>query len=199
MDHRRILGTEPSSLTLSHRTIIMPVILQTFPPLQTFPSEDLQWYWKTIADLPPLQIFPGYRFNRYRFYLYKFILNVVILWGKKLVIYITEYNSLSINVKYCMYNLLLWFNTFFSIYPKMRIRNFTKKVGRSAMLQIFPRGRSAMNGGRSAMLQTFALRGRSAMLQIFQGEVLQCCRPSGGEGLQGGRSAIQECQCWRYF
>ena len=34
------------------------VILQSFPQLQTFPPEDLQWYWKPIADLPPLQIFP---------------------------------------------------------------------------------------------------------------------------------------------
>ena len=51
------------------------------PPLQTFPPmEDLQWYWKTIADLPPLQIFPRYHFNRYRFYFYIFILIVAILW-----------------------------------------------------------------------------------------------------------------------
>ena len=39
------------------------------------------------------------------------------------------------------------------------------------MLQILPRGRSAMKGGRSAMLQTFR-----------------------AEGLQGGRSAIQHRQ-----
>ena len=55
-----------------------------------------------------------------------------------------------------------------------------KNGGRSAMLQIFPRGRYAMKGGRSAMLQTLPLGGRSAMLQIFW-----------GKGLQGGRSAIQ--------
>ena len=43
----------------------------------------------------------------------------------------------------------------------MTIQNF-------ATLQTFPQGRSAMGG-----------------------EGLQCCRSSGGEGLQGGRSAIQ--------
>ena len=68
---------------------------------------------------------------------------------------------LSLNVKYCMYNILLWFNIPSSIYPKMTIQNF-------ATLQTFPQGRSAMGG-----------------------EGLQCCRSSGGEGLQGGRSAIQ--------
>ena len=60
------------------------------------------------------------------------------------------------------------------------------------MLQTFPRGRSAMKGGRSAMLQTFPQG--YAMLHIFQGKVcnvanlpggrfamLQCCRPSGGK------------------
>ena len=55
-----------------------------------------------------------------------------------------------------------------------------KNGGRSAMLQIFPRGRTAMKEGRSAMLQTFPLGvcnvadlpgGMSAMLQIFWGKV----------------------------
>ena len=53
-----------------------------------------------------------------------------------------------------------------------------------------------MIGGRSAMLQTFgeglqccrSSGGRSAMLQIFRGEVADLP----GEGLQGGRSAIQQ-------
>ena len=65
------------------------------------------------------------------------------------------------------------------------------------MLQIFPRGRSAMKGGRSAMLQTFPQGGKSAMLQtfpqggksamlqIFRGEGLQCYRPSGGRSARG--------------
>ena len=70
------------------------------------------------------------------------------------------------------------------------------------MLQIILRGRSAMKGERSAMLQTFSLGGRSAMLQIFRGKVCNVADlPGGGgsamlqtfrgEGLQGGRSAIQ--------
>ena len=65
-----------------------------------------------------------------------------------------------------------------------------KNGGRSAMLQIFPRGRSAMKGGRFAILQTFPLGGRSAMLQIFRGKVCNVADLP-GEGLQGGRSAIQ--------
>ena len=44
--------------------------------LQTFPPEDLQWCWKIIADLPPLQTFPLYHFNHYRFYLCIFILHI---------------------------------------------------------------------------------------------------------------------------
>ena len=70
------------------------------------------------------------------------------------------------------------------------------------MLQIFPRGRSAMREGRSAMLQTFSLGGVSAMLQIFRGKVCNVADLPGGVsamlqtfwgggGLQGGRSAIQ--------
>ena len=58
------------------------------------------------------------------------------------------------------------------------------------MLQTFPRGRAAMKGGRSAMLQTFPLGKRSAILQIFRGKVCNVADlPE--EGLQGGRSAIQ--------
>ena len=77
-----------------------------------------------------------------------------------------------------------------------------KNGGRSAMLQIFPfgGGRSAMKGGRSAMLQIF--RGRSAMLQIFWGgEGLQCCRPFGGGGLQGGGLQYNTCNkmCTEYI
>ena len=80
------------------------------------------------------------------------------------------------------------------------IRNFTK-WGKVWNVADVPPERSAMKGGRSAILQKFPLGGRSAtlqitgerfaMLQIFRGEGLQCCRPSRGEGLQGGRSAIQ--------
>ena len=51
-------------------------LLHCRPP----PLEDLQWCWKTIADLPPLQIFPQYNFNRYRFiFIYSFYF-FVILW-----------------------------------------------------------------------------------------------------------------------
>ena len=50
------------------------------PLIADLPPEDLQWCWKTIADLPPLQSFPLYHFNRYRFYLCIFILFVVSLW-----------------------------------------------------------------------------------------------------------------------
>ena len=66
-----------------------------------------------------------------------------------------------------------------------------KNGGRSAMLQIFPRGRSAMKGGRSKDLHCCkpsplgeglqcckSSGGRSAMLQIFRGKV---CK---GEDLQ---------------
>ena len=59
------------------------------------------------------------------------------------------------------------------------------------MLQIFPRGRSAMKVGISAMLQTFPLggggeaRGKIINVADLPGEGLQCCRSS------GGRSAIQ--------
>ena len=70
-----------------------------------------------------------------------------------------------------------------------------KNGGRSAMLQIIPQGRFATKGGRSEMLQTFPLGGRSAMLQIVRGKVcnvadlpgegLQCCRPSGGKVCKG--------------
>ena len=50
-------------------------------------------------------------------------------------------------------------------------------------------GRSAMKGGRSAMLQTFPLGGRSAMWQIFRGKVcnvadLPVKKVCKGEGLQ---------------
>ena len=43
------------------------------------------------------------------------------------------------------------------------------------------KGRSEMKGERSAILQTLP----------WGGGDLQCFRPSGGRGLQGGRSAIQ--------
>ena len=70
--------------------------------------------------------------------------------------------------------------------PKMRIRNFTKNGGRSAMLQNFPRGRSAMKGGRSAIMQTFPLgAGRSAMLQIFRGKVCNVADLPGGKSARG--------------
>ena len=57
--------------------------------------------------------------------------------------------------------------------------------GRSAMLQIFPRGRSAMKGGRSAKLQTFPEGGRSAMLQIFRGKVCNIADLPGGKVCKG--------------
>ena len=63
------------------------------------------------------------------------------------------------------------------------------------MLQNFPRGRSAMKGGRSAMLQTFPPRGRFAMLQIFRGEGLQCCRPSGGRSAREKVCNTTPAQC----
>ena len=63
-----------------------------------------------------------------------------------------------------------------------------KNGGRSAMMHIFPRGRSAMKGGRSAMLQTFPQGGGSAILQIFRGRsaMLQTFPPEDnqGEGLK---------------
>ena len=72
-----------------------------------------------------------------------------------------------------MYNLLLLFKILFSIHPKNEHPELYKNGGKSAMLQIFPRGRSAMKGRRSS-------GGRSAMLENFR-----------AEGLQGGWSAIQ--------
>ena len=43
----------------SHASETVPVLYcRPPPPLQTFPSEDLQWCRNTIADLPPLQTFP---------------------------------------------------------------------------------------------------------------------------------------------
>ena len=155
--------------------------------LQTFPPEYLQWYWKTIADLPPLQIFPRYHFNRYRFYLYIFILIAAILW-KIPVIYINEYNSFIIERQILhVQSFIMIKNPFFYI-SENESPELYKNGGRSAILQIFPRGRSAMIGGRSAMLQTFPLGGKSAMLQIFRGKfaMLQIFRGKicKGEGLQ---------------
>ena len=111
--------------------------------------------------------------------------------------YITEYNSFIINFH-------IFEQTLFTLYDTQKVFFSTsenenpelyKSGGRSAMLQIFPRGRSAMKGGRYAMFQTFPLGGRSAMLKIFRGKVcnvadlpgegLRCCRPSGGKVCKG--------------
>ena len=78
---------------------------------------------------------------------------------------------------------------FFSTFENENLELY-KNGGRSAMLQTFPRGSSAMKGGISAMLQTFPLGGRFAMLQIFRRKVCNIADLPGG-GLQGGRSAIQ--------
>ena len=71
----------------------------------------------------------------------------------------------------------------------MRIRNFTKIGGRSALLQISPppRGniRFCNERGRSAMLQTFPFGGRSAMLQIFRGKVCNVADLPGGRSARG--------------
>ena len=84
------------------------------------------------------------------------------------------------------------------------------------MLQIFPRGRSAMKGGQSAMLQTFPFNvanlpplGKVCNVADPPGDGLQCCRSSGGkvcnvadrwgEGLKGRRSAIQQGLNFRGF
>ena len=144
------------------------VILQTFPPLQTSPRKICNGAEKPL-HLPPLQSFPPYHFNCYRFYLYIFTLLLVILWKTE---YITENYSFIINCHI--------FEQTFSVHPKMRIRNFTKMGEGLQCCRSSPRGRSAMKGGISAMLQTFPLGGRSATLQTFR-----------GGGLQGGRSAIQ--------
>ena len=89
-------------------------------------------------------------------------------------------------------------------------RRAYKNWGRSVMLQIFPRGGSAMigedlqccrsSGERSAMLQIF--RGKVCNVADLPGKGLQCCRssggnvsnvaePSGGRSARG-RSAIQQ-------
>ena len=119
---------------------------------------------------------------------------------KILIIYITEYNSF-ITKRQILHVQLLWFKILYFYISENENPELYKNGGRSAMLQILPRGRSAMKGGRSAMLQTFPLGGRSAMLQIFRGKVCNAADlPGGGfamlqtfrgEGLQGGRSAIQ--------
>ena len=59
-----------------------------------------------------------------------------------------------------------------------------QKWGKVYNVADLPWGRSAMKGGRSAMLQTFPLGGRSSMLQIFRGwsSMLQ-----GRNGLQYNR------------
>ena len=56
-------GVDSSCILSLSLCLVAGVLLQTPPPLQTFPPEDLQWYWKTIADLPPLLIFPPDTFS----------------------------------------------------------------------------------------------------------------------------------------
>ena len=72
-----------------------------------------------IVELPP------YHFDRYRFYLYIFILLAVILWKTE---YITEYNTFIINCHIFEQMILLYvtLKKCFSVHPKMRIRNYTK-------------------------------------------------------------------------
>ena len=137
---------------------------------------------KPLQTFPHCRSSPRYHFNRHRFYLYIFILIVAILW-KIPVFYITEYTSFIIKRQ------ILHVQSFIKItYPFYYIfenknPELNKNGGRSAMLQIFLRGRYVMKGGRSAMLQTFPLGGRSAMLQIFRGKVCNVADLP-GEGLQ---------------
>ena len=182
------------------------VILQTFPPLQTFPRKICNGTEKPLQTFPHCRSSPD-TISTVIGFIFIYLYQLSQFYGKIPVIYITEYNCFIIKrqILHVQSIIMIFLNLYFHIYPKIRIRNFkfffTKIArGRSAMLQIFPRVRSAMKGGRSGMLQTFALGGRSAMLQIFRGKVcnvadlpggggMQCCRPSGGrvckgEGLQ---------------
>ena len=159
------------------------VILQTSPPPQIadLPPDDLQWCWKTIADLPSLQIFlshpPKNHFNRSRFYLYIFILLVVNLWKTE---YITEYDSLIIKRHIFEQTILILYYTkkkdFFSVLPKLRTRNFTK-MGEYLQHCRHPHGEDLQWKGKVCNVAN--LPPWDAMLQTFR-----------GEGLQGGRSAI---------
>ena len=72
-----------------------------------------------------------------------------------------------------------FFNTLENENPEL-----LQKWGKVCNVADLPRGRCAMKGERSTMLQTFPLGGRSAMLQIFRGKVCNVA------DLPGGRSAM---------
>ena len=75
------LGITSKVLNLFHRLLKKSgVILQTFPHCRPFPRKICNGAEKNIADLPPLQIFPRYHFNRYRFYPNIVLLLFVNLW-----------------------------------------------------------------------------------------------------------------------
>ena len=171
------------------------------------------WWWyivdlTPIADLPPgrsamilknhCRPYPiadllRYHFNRYRFiFIYSYYLSQ--FCGKYSSFTQLKIKVLSLNVN-CMYTLLLWLKILISIYPKMRIRNFTK-IGEGLQCCRSSPGEDLQWKGEDlqcckpsplgeGMQCCRSSGGRSAMLQIFRGEGLQCCRPSGGKVCKG--------------
>ena len=102
---------------------------------------------------------------------------------------------LSLNVKYCMYNVLLWFKILYFYISENESPELYKNRGRSRTWQISPGEGLQWKGEDLQCCKPSPLGeglqccrssgGRSAMLQIFRGEGLQCCRPSGGKVCKG--------------
>ena len=157
--------------------------------LQTFPPEDLQWYWKIIADLPPLQNLPPYHFNRYWFYLYILILIFVILWKniRHLHSFIIKQHILHVQ------SFTIIQNPFF-LHPKMRIRNFTK-MGEGLQYCRSTPGEGLQWKGEICNVANLPPWGKVCNVADLSGgndcnvaelpAGLQCCRPSGGKVCKG--------------
>ena len=73
--------------------------------------------------------------------------------------------------------------SFISIYPKIRIRNFTK-MGKVCNVADLPQGKICNERGKICNVANRPLKGRSAMLQIFRGKVCNVA------DLPGGRFAM---------